>query len=261
MVAASQGRYAIAVQITEEGGIERPLVLLGTGTIDTIAPTSDISQELENDTGAPNDLITSDSTVTVSGTASEAVQSVEIWDDFSDTMVGTATVDADGISWSFSGDLAEGSYQLYAKLTELASNVGQTTAQTTIVVDQTLPEIDHRPITPKRYRCFRHGFVHDRRPGFGDDIINGFDANPGGGQDLLDISGLGITAATFSGSVKITDLGSNTLVEIGTEFDLAGGRYWAGAEHDYSAGLHPGVRGRGERGLGGDSEGCRREWR
>ena len=34
--------------------------------------------------------------------------------------------------------------------------------------------------------------------GFGNDTISGFDANPTGGQDLLDISGLGITAATFA---------------------------------------------------------------
>ena len=30
-------------------------------------------------------------------------------------------------------------------------------------------------------------------PGFGADTINGFDANPTGGQDLLDISDLGVT--------------------------------------------------------------------
>ena len=50
--------------------------------------------------------------------------------------------------------------------------------------------------------------------GFGNDVINGFDANPGGGQDLLDISGFGITAATFFASVTITDLGADTQVTI-----------------------------------------------
>jgi hypothetical protein len=38
---------------------------------------------------------------------------------------------------------------------------------------------------------------------FGDDTIAGFDANNTGGQDLLDISGLGITAATFAANVTI----------------------------------------------------------
>jgi len=40
--------------------------------------------------------------------------------------------------------------------------------------------------------------------GFGADIINGFDANPNApGQDRLDISALGITAATFGANVAI----------------------------------------------------------
>ena len=50
--------------------------------------------------------------------------------------------------------------------------------------------------------------------GFGNDIITGFDANPTGGQDLLDISALGITAANFAASVTIADLGADTLVTI-----------------------------------------------
>jgi len=52
--------------------------------------------------------------------------------------------------------------------------------------------------------------------GFGADRIMDFDADPaGGGQDLLDISGLGITAGSFAGSVAISDLGADTLVTFG----------------------------------------------
>jgi serralysin len=51
--------------------------------------------------------------------------------------------------------------------------------------------------------------------GFGHDIITDFDSNPVGGQDLLDISALGIKAATFAGSVNIAASGSSTLVSIG----------------------------------------------
>jgi Ca2+-binding RTX toxin-like protein len=54
-------------------------------------------------------------------------------------------------------------------------------------------------------------------PGFGNDVIVDFDANATGGQDLLDISGLGISAATFAASVLIEDLGADTLVTIGTD--------------------------------------------
>jgi Ca2+-binding RTX toxin-like protein len=50
--------------------------------------------------------------------------------------------------------------------------------------------------------------------GFGNDTVLGFDANPAGGQDLLDISGLGVSAATFSARVHITDLGASLQVVV-----------------------------------------------
>jgi len=51
--------------------------------------------------------------------------------------------------------------------------------------------------------------------GFGNDQIIGFDTNPIGGQDLLNISALNITAANFAGSVNITDVGADTMISIG----------------------------------------------
>jgi Ca2+-binding RTX toxin-like protein len=51
-------------------------------------------------------------------------------------------------------------------------------------------------------------------PGFGNDQILGFDANPSGGQDFLDISAFGITSATFAARVTIADVGADTLVTI-----------------------------------------------
>ncbi|MHC8366475.1 peroxidase family protein [Pseudomonas sp. ZT5P21] len=48
--------------------------------------------------------------------------------------------------------------------------------------------------------------------GFGTDQIIGFDANAVGGQDRLDISAFGVTAATFAGTVIITDVGADTLI-------------------------------------------------
>ena len=57
--------------------------------------------------------------------------------------------------------------------------------------------------------------------GFGADIINGFDANPAGigtatGQDKLDISALGITAATFGANVTLAagPVAGSTLVTV-----------------------------------------------
>ena len=51
---------------------------------------------------------------------------------------------------------------------------------------------------------------------FGNDRITGFDENPTGGQDLLDISALGITAANFASQVSIVNsAGGNVTVTIG----------------------------------------------
>ncbi|MCY1421387.1 RTX calcium-binding nonapeptide repeat (4 copies) [compost metagenome] len=53
--------------------------------------------------------------------------------------------------------------------------------------------------------------------GFGADRILGFDAVAAGGQDRMDISGLGITAATFASSVQINAAGADTLINIGAD--------------------------------------------
>ena len=63
--------------------------------------------------------------------------------------------------------------------------------------------------------------------GFGQDTIYGFDANPANEQDLLDISGLDIT--DFASEVAITDLDSDTLVQIGGDSILLIGVTGTGA--------------------------------
>ena len=50
--------------------------------------------------------------------------------------------------------------------------------------------------------------------GFGNDSITDFDAGPPGGQDLIDLSQLGITSATFAAHVTIADVGADTLITI-----------------------------------------------
>ncbi|MNI09180.1 Endo-1,3-1,4-beta-glycanase ExsH [compost metagenome] len=52
--------------------------------------------------------------------------------------------------------------------------------------------------------------------GFGNDQIFGFGANPVG-QDLLNITALGITSATFAANVTITANGADTVVGIGAD--------------------------------------------
>jgi serralysin len=48
----------------------------------------------------------------------------------------------------------------------------------------------------------------------GADTITDFDADASGGQDLINISALGINSGDFGARVVITDLGSDTLITI-----------------------------------------------
>jgi Ca2+-binding RTX toxin-like protein len=59
--------------------------------------------------------------------------------------------------------------------------------------------------------------------GFGTDRITGFDANPAGGQDRMDLSALGITAANFGASVgiSVTDVNADGVLD--TLISVAGG--------------------------------------
>ncbi len=64
---------------------------------------------------------------------------------------------------------------------------------------------------------FGTGMGNDRiilQAGFGNDSVNLFDADVAGGQDVLDISAFGITAATFASHVTLTDVGADVLVTI-----------------------------------------------
>lgn len=51
-------------------------------------------------------------------------------------------------------------------------------------------------------------------PGGGADTVNDFDADATGGQDLIDLTAFGVTAADFATRVVITDLGASTSVSI-----------------------------------------------
>jgi Ca2+-binding RTX toxin-like protein len=68
--------------------------------------------------------------------------------------------------------------------------------------------------------------------GDGRDTVPGFDASPaGGGQDLLDISAFGVTAASFAASVKIAAAGAGTLVTFGDTSVLLAGVAPASIDH------------------------------
>ena len=59
--------------------------------------------------------------------------------------------------------------------------------------------------------------------GFGDDLVTGFDFDPVGGQDLLDVTALGIGAGNFAALVAIAQAGADTVITIGAnEITLTG---------------------------------------
>ncbi|MGW8461486.1 beta strand repeat-containing protein [Pseudomonas sp. CLCA07] len=68
---------------------------------------------------------------------------------------------------------------------------------------------------------FNGGFGNDTfvfaAAGFGNDSIQGFDINPTGGQDLLNIAGLGISSETFAANVSIAADGADTVIGIGVD--------------------------------------------
>jgi Ca2+-binding RTX toxin-like protein len=51
--------------------------------------------------------------------------------------------------------------------------------------------------------------------GFGNDRIVGFDANPVGGQDLIDLRALGVSSANFNAVVSVIDQGNDVLISVG----------------------------------------------
>ncbi len=53
--------------------------------------------------------------------------------------------------------------------------------------------------------------------GSGNDIVYGFDADPAGGQDLIDVSGRFFSSASIGGAIVITAFGTDTVVTIGAD--------------------------------------------
>ena len=109
---------------------------------------------------------------------------------------------------------------LTANATDLAGNVSVKSAATTAIIgtagDDVLSD------TPGTAAAMVGGAGNDifkyLAGNFGADTITDFDSNPVGGQDLIDLTGRGITAATFAASVKIGASGVsgvNTLITIG----------------------------------------------
>ncbi|MCE9650505.1 MAG: hypothetical protein K8R18_12860 [Parvibaculum sp.] len=106
-------------------------------TVDTGAPDAPVIATFSNDTSVASDGVTSDTTLTLSGTA-EAGATVTVFDGA--TQLGTATANGGG-AWSFdTAALGEGAHSFTASATDAAGNTGAASAALAVTIDTDAPE-------------------------------------------------------------------------------------------------------------------------
>ncbi|WED67032.1 Ig-like domain-containing protein [Synoicihabitans lomoniglobus] len=158
-------------------------------TIDTTAPTAPVVTGVSDDTGnSASDAITSDQTLSISGTA-EGNATINVL--IGGTSIGTTTADGTG-AWTFdhtAATLAAGSYTITATATDTAANTSDTSADLALIV-RLAPTISDVAVSGK----------------FGEPFVFVVEAhNPPltfSATDLPD--GLSISGATISGTPTAT---------------------------------------------------------
>jgi hypothetical protein len=102
------------------------------------APSAPIISSFSNDTGVAGDKITSDNTLTLTGSAA-ANSTVKVFD--GTTQIGTATANSSG-AWSFTTSaLADGNHSLTAKVTDASGNTSSASAALAVQIDTTAPAV------------------------------------------------------------------------------------------------------------------------
>ena len=105
-------------------------------TIDTGAPIAPAIASFSNDSGTVGDGITSDNTLTLTGTAA-ANTTVKVYDGA--TLLGTATANSSG-NWTYAtATLANGAHSLTAKATDAAGNTSAASSALSVTVDTAAP--------------------------------------------------------------------------------------------------------------------------
>lgn len=131
----ANGGHALTARATDAAGNMSAASAVRNVTIDTAAPSPPAIVSFSNDSGVLGDGITSDSTVTLSGTASANV-TVSIYDGA--TLLGTAVANASG-AWGYTtGALSNGGHSLTARVSDAAGNVG-TSAALNVTIDTAAP--------------------------------------------------------------------------------------------------------------------------
>src|SRR5439155_79465 len=195
--------------------------------IDTTAPAAPSTPDLAtaSDSGASSsDNVTSDSTPSFGGSA-EPNSTVDLY--AGATLVGSGSADGSG-NWSITSSLlADGSYSLTAKATDLAGNTGPASGSLSVTIDTAAPAA---PSTPDLTTASDSGasnsddITSDSTPSFAGTAENGSSVQlfvDGVGDSTGSASPYSITASplldgSFSLTAKATDTAGNTSVASGS---------------------------------------------
>ncbi len=133
--ALQDGSITVEAFATDAAG-NQSVTATQTVTLDSVAPAAPVITGYTDDTGLAGDGLTSDATVTLTGTA-EAGATVQIFDQA--TLLGSTTADAGG-AWTFTtGTLADGSYSFVARATDAAGNIGTVSTALPVSIDTVAP--------------------------------------------------------------------------------------------------------------------------
>ncbi|NBU76927.1 MAG: hemagglutinin, partial [Planctomycetes bacterium] len=132
----ADGQHPLTITATDAAGNQGAPTNLGTWTIDTAAPAAPQVGSVSVDTATPGDRITSDNTLTVTGTA-EAGSTVKVYDN--GVLVGTAVADASGNYSVTTNVLADGQHPLSVTSTDVAGNESAPTSIGTWTIDTLAP--------------------------------------------------------------------------------------------------------------------------
>src|SRR4029078_10118269 len=132
----ANGGHSLTATATDAAGNTGAASSVLNVTIDTAAPVAPSITSFSNDTGTAGDGITSDNTLTLTGTA-EANATVKVYDGA--TLLGSALANGVG-AWSFTtGALLDGAHNLTATATDAAGNTGVASSALNVTIDTTAP--------------------------------------------------------------------------------------------------------------------------
>ena len=143
--ALANGAHSLTATATDAAGNTGVASTALAVTIDTTGPVAPTITTFSTDSGVTGDHITSDNTLTLTGTA-EANATVKIYDGA--TLLNSVTADGTG-AWSYTtAALANGGHSLTATATDVAGNTGVASTALAVTVDTAAPVVTQTVAVP-----------------------------------------------------------------------------------------------------------------